>query len=110
MRALVRRNDWPRPGSIVTVSCEPLAVGSTVRRRFLAHMPSNPNSHEDIPMSEAWFDRRTFIAAAGALAALPAVPVATPAADRLPVKDPRATAGDAVEPNWDERLTVTVGP
>lgn len=31
--------------------------------------------------------------------------------DRPPVVNPRATSGDAVvEPNWDERLTVTVGP
>jgi hypothetical protein len=28
----------------------------------------------------------------------------------LPVTDPRSTSGDAVEPNWDERLTLTVGP
>jgi len=26
------------------------------------------------------------------------------------VSNPRATAGDAVEPNWDSRLTLTVGP
>ncbi len=31
--------------------------------------------------------------------------------DRPPVTQPRATSGDtAVEPNWKERLTVTVGP
>jgi hypothetical protein len=28
----------------------------------------------------------------------------------VPVKVPRATSGDPVEPNWDERLTLTVGP
>ncbi len=33
------------------------------------------------------------------------------AAERPAVVNPRATSGDAVaEPNWDERLTVTVGP
>jgi Right handed beta helix region len=28
----------------------------------------------------------------------------------VPVKTPRATSGDTVEPNWDQRLTITVGP
>jgi hypothetical protein len=28
----------------------------------------------------------------------------------LPVTNPRSTSGDPVEPNWDERLTLTVGP
>ena len=28
----------------------------------------------------------------------------------LPVKVPRATSGDPIEPNWAERLTLTVGP
>jgi hypothetical protein len=33
------------------------------------------------------------------------------AAERPPVTAPRATSGDTVaEPNWDQRLTVTVGP
>ena len=27
----------------------------------------------------------------------------------VPVKNPRATSGDAVEPEWKERLTITVG-
>jgi parallel beta helix pectate lyase-like protein len=31
-------------------------------------------------------------------------------AEKIPVKNPRATAGDVVEPEWDSRLTVTVGP
>ncbi len=30
--------------------------------------------------------------------------------DLPPVTNPRATSGDAVEPKWDERLTITVGP
>src|SRR5207237_7722088 len=28
----------------------------------------------------------------------------------VPVKVPRATSGDPVEPEWKERLTITVGP
>ena len=28
----------------------------------------------------------------------------------VPVKVPRATSGDPIEPNWDQRLTLTVGP
>jgi hypothetical protein len=28
----------------------------------------------------------------------------------VPDKDPRATSGDPIEPNWPERLTLTVGP
>jgi hypothetical protein len=28
----------------------------------------------------------------------------------VPVKNPRSTSGDSVEPAWDERLTITVGP
>lgn len=32
-------------------------------------------------------------------------------ADERPrVTEPRATSGDSVEPNWDQRLTITVGP
>src|ERR1700722_2398606 len=27
----------------------------------------------------------------------------------VPVKTPRATSGDSVEPDWDERLTISVG-
>jgi hypothetical protein len=32
------------------------------------------------------------------------------AGDQPAVRNPRATSGDAVEPDWHERLTVTVGP
>ena len=28
----------------------------------------------------------------------------------VPVKSPRATSGDPVEPDWAQRLTYTVGP
>jgi hypothetical protein len=48
--------------------------------------------------------RRSFLATPLAAAALHA------ADGRPPVTNPRATSGDRVEPNWSERLTVTVGP
>jgi nitrous oxidase accessory protein NosD len=35
---------------------------------------------------------------------------ATASDGELPVKTPRATSGDPIEPNWTERLTLTVGP
>lgn len=52
--------------------------------------------------------RRQFLAAA---AALSCAGVRTLRAEDPPaVRDPRATSGDtAFEPNWDERLTITVG-
>lgn len=53
-------------------------------------------------------ERRRFLAL-GAAATLGAARVA--AEEPPPVTSPRATSGDdAHEPNWDERLTVTVGP
>ena len=54
--------------------------------------------------------RRTWLqSTTGLLAALPAS--ALLADERPPVKEPRATSGDnRFEPNWDERLTITVGP
>src|SRR5262245_48640209 len=52
--------------------------------------------------------RRRFLGiAAGTVMAPMGVAVAR---DDLPrVTNPRSTSGDAVEPNWDERLTITVG-
>lgn len=52
-------------------------------------------------------NRRSFLWAMGATVAAAGVP-ATLA--QQPPALPRATAGDPVEPDWDERLTVTVGP
>jgi hypothetical protein len=57
-----------------------------------------------------FLSRRRFLASTGALAvvagAYPAV-----AEERPPVTEPRATSGDdAVEPEWKEKLTLTVGP
>lgn len=54
------------------------------------------------------YRRRPFLTtlATGALAGVHAL-----AAERPAVTQPRATSGDdASEPNWDERLTITVGP
>ncbi len=62
-------------------------------------------------------DRRQFFSAAGGLAAASYLPGMLRAEERAnrdgrpPVTVPRATSGDDVsEPDWDERLTVTVGP
>ena len=66
-------------------------------------------------MSRSSLPRRTFLSSAGlGLAATYAFlsrSSESQAAERPPVKVPRATSGDStVEPNWDERLTITVGP
>jgi hypothetical protein len=53
--------------------------------------------------------RRFFRAAASAIVA-PIGLAAIRADDLPPVTNPRSTSGDAVEPKWDERLTITVGP
>jgi parallel beta-helix repeat protein len=59
-------------------------------------------------MSRAQLSRRSFLAAAGTLAA--AAGTGLTAAERPFVKSPRATDGDsAFEPNWDERFTLTIG-
>ncbi len=56
------------------------------------------------------FSRRAFCATATSLASL-AWTTAARSSERPPVTSPRATDGDDVhEPDWDERLTVTVGP
>ncbi|HEV3339971.1 MAG TPA: right-handed parallel beta-helix repeat-containing protein [Pirellulales bacterium] len=56
------------------------------------------------------FSRRRFLASTGALTvAAGAYPAF--AEERPPVTEPRATSGDdAVEPDWKEKLTLTVGP
>jgi hypothetical protein len=50
--------------------------------------------------------RRDFLG----LATLALLPSLSRADDRPPATAPRAIDGDAREPDWDERLTVTVGP
>ena len=53
--------------------------------------------------------RRRFLASTGALAVAHAFPACGD--ERPPVTEPRATSGDdAVEPDWKEKLTITVGP
>ncbi len=57
-------------------------------------------------------DRRNFLAATGTALALAGTTLhSAQAGDPPPVKEPRATSGDtAIEPRWEERLTLTVGP
>lgn len=57
----------------------------------------------------AGMDRRRFLAASGGLVAALAAAGRAPAEERTPAS-PRATSGDAVEPDWQQRLTITVGP
>jgi hypothetical protein len=52
-----------------------------------------------------WHRRQFLQAAAGAIGAAGLAR----GDDRPPVTQPRATSGDAVEPNWDERLSLSVG-
>ncbi|MBC7853115.1 MAG: hypothetical protein IAF94_06745, partial [Pirellulaceae bacterium] len=60
------------------------------------------------------FSRRDFIYVSGASLTAGCTAIATRstlAEDRPTVKVPRATSGDlASEPNWEEKLTITVGP
>jgi hypothetical protein len=53
--------------------------------------------------------RRDFLGAASLALAASCTPWAW-AAERPAVTNPRATSGDTIEPDWEERLTVTVGP
>ncbi|MBI4904352.1 MAG: right-handed parallel beta-helix repeat-containing protein [Acidobacteria bacterium] len=59
-------------------------------------------------------NRRKFLSATTLSAALPQAAALLPAADTPPqpppVTRPRATFGDAVEPDWQQRLKITVGP
>jgi hypothetical protein len=56
------------------------------------------------------FDRRQFLRATTGLAVGAACSGLVRGGERPAVTDPRATSGDAVEPDWQQRLTVTVGP
>jgi hypothetical protein len=53
--------------------------------------------------------RRSFLRAASA-GALAAWPISALAADPPAVSHPRATSGDRVEPDWQQRLSISVGP
>src|SRR4051812_3765178 len=55
-------------------------------------------------------DRRRFLLASSGLLAGLASSEHTWADDRLPTTNSRATSGDPVEPDWEKRLTITVGP
>lgn len=58
-------------------------------------------------------NRRDFVATALGTVALGCARLraaTSPDPEALPVKVPRATSGDPVEPNWAERMTLTVGP
>src|SRR3954468_18697800 len=62
-------------------------------------------------MSDAWLgNRRHFLQAMGGLAACLGGRGVSEASDAPPGSPPRATSGDSVEPDWEQRLTVTVGP
>ena len=60
-------------------------------------------------ISHAGASRRGFLRAAS-VAAVSAFSSSVFGAERPPVTNPRATSGDPIEPDWEERLTVTVGP
>ncbi len=62
------------------------------------------------PRTSRTFERRQFLRTAGGLAA-GALGAALARAEELPKNtDPRAIWGDTVEPDWRERLSITVGP
>lgn len=62
-------------------------------------------------MNFATASRRRFLTFAGAATLLPCLERMVYAEERPAVTTPRATSGDtASEPNWDERLRITVGP
>lgn len=55
-------------------------------------------------------DRRHFLGTATGLVAAAAGILRVRAEEKPPATSPRATSGDAVEPRWEQRLTITVGP
>ena len=55
-------------------------------------------------------DRRRFLVASSGLVASLAASEHALADDRPAATNPRATSGDPVEPDWQQRLTITVGP
>ena len=62
-------------------------------------------------MTRTRFSRRRFLHAAGGLVAGGFCSAPSLADDRPAVTKPRATSGDtAYEPDWEKRLTITVGP
>ncbi len=62
-------------------------------------------------MTRITLNRRQFLGSAAGLAGVFYGAGVSLADDRPPVTKPRATAGDAAyEPDWEKRLTITVGP
>src|SRR5215204_2608419 len=55
-------------------------------------------------------NRRLFLAAAPAMLAGGRIAVADVPARAPEVTRPRATSGDAIEPDWEQRIKLTVGP
>jgi len=55
-------------------------------------------------------DRREFFYTTAGVVGVAAVAEPARADDARPTASPRATSGDSVEPDWEQRLTVTVGP
>lgn len=58
----------------------------------------------------SWSRRRFLSTSAFLAAAASAAELAAAAEERPALAQPRATSGDAVEPKWDESLTIRVGP
>jgi hypothetical protein len=66
--------------------------------------------HPTLPSSPQQFRRRQFLRTVGGLVA-GASGARLARADELPTNtDPRAISGDPVEPDWKQRVTITVGP
>jgi len=62
-------------------------------------------------MTRSTLSRRGFLGAATGLVYAAGSSTFTRAGDQPPVTNPRATSGDDLhEPDWDERLTISVGP
>src|SRR5262245_11409558 len=61
-------------------------------------------------MRAASLHRRRFLQSAGLLAGALTATAAEPEAETRRSSHPRAISGDSVEPDWKERLTLTVGP
>jgi hypothetical protein len=61
-------------------------------------------------MTRSDIGRRQFLAATTGLVLGSALSPLTLGEERARVANPRATSGDRVEPDWNERLVVTVGP
>src|SRR2546423_3932120 len=75
-----------------------------------AHAPATPPYRETAMMQPARhqrLNRRQFL---GSTAFLLGGTSAVKGDSPPPVTQPRATSGDSVEPNWEQRLTVSVGP